>query len=99
MKLVFSRQALADLDEIATYYSVNASPAVAAAIEHRFRSVIDRICKAPEAAPRVSGRDTVRVVTVLRYPFRIFYRVRGDTVDILHIRHTSRAPFSPPEIN
>jgi plasmid stabilization system protein ParE len=33
MKVVFSRQALTDLDEIATYYSTHASPTIAAAVE------------------------------------------------------------------
>jgi toxin ParE1/3/4 len=94
MKPVYSRQALADLEGIASYYSTNASPAIAASIERRFREVIDRICRLPDAAPRVSQRSQVRVVTVVRYPFRIFYRVRGSVVDILHIRHTSRFPIT-----
>ncbi|ERF84116.1 type II toxin-antitoxin system RelE/ParE family toxin [Bradyrhizobium viridifuturi] len=99
MKVVFSRQALTDLDEIATHYSTHASPAIAAAAERRFRDVIDRVCRAPEAAPRISQRSTVRAITVLRYPFRIFYRVRSDTIDILHIRHASRTPFSPADLD
>ena len=94
MKLVYSRRALADLDEIATYYSASASPAIAQSIERRLGDVIDRICRVPEAAPRVSQRSQVRVVAVVRYPFRIFYRLRDDTVDILHIRHTSRRPLA-----
>ncbi len=93
MRLVYSRQALADIDEIATYYATNASSAIAASIERRLGDVIDRICRLPEAAPRVSQRSQVRVVAVVRYPFRIFYRVRDDTIDILHIRHTSRRPL------
>jgi plasmid stabilization system protein ParE len=93
MKLVYSRRALADIDEIATYYSASASPAIAQSIERRLGDVIDRICRVPEAAPRVSQRSRIRVVAVVRYPFRIFYRVRDDTVDILHIRHTSRRPL------
>ena len=28
------------------------------------------------------------------YPFRIFYRVRGDVIHIVHIRHTSRRPVA-----
>jgi toxin ParE1/3/4 len=92
MKLVYSRRALADLDEIATYYAASASPAIAESIERRLHNVIDRICGAPKSAPRVSQRSQVRVAAVVRYPFRIFYRLRGDTVDILHIRHTSRRP-------
>jgi plasmid stabilization system protein ParE len=93
VKLVYSRQAIADLESIAAYYTTNASPAVADAIKRRLKDVIDRICQSPEAAPRVAQRSGVRVAAVIRYPFRIFYRLRGDTVDILHIRHTSRRPF------
>ena len=92
MKLVYSRRALADLDLIKTYYAANASPAIAEAIGRRVENIIDRICRVPEAAPRVSQRSQVRVVAVVRYPFRIFYRVRDDAIDILHIRHTSRRP-------
>jgi plasmid stabilization system protein ParE len=92
MRLVYSRRALADLEEIASYYAVNASPTIAQSIERRFVSVIERVCRMPDAAPRVSQRSQVRAVAVVRYPFRIFYRVRGDTIDILHIRHTSRRP-------
>jgi toxin ParE1/3/4 len=94
MKLVYSRRALADIDGIAIYYAANASPAIAESIERRLSDVIDRICRVPEAAPRVSQRSQVRVAAVVRYPFRIFYRVREDTIDILHIRHTSRDPFT-----
>lgn len=54
MKAIYSRRALADLEEIANYYSANASPAMAESIERRFREVIDRICRLPDAAPRVS---------------------------------------------
>jgi toxin ParE1/3/4 len=95
MKLVYSRRALADIDGIANYYAANASPAIAESIERRLSDVIDRICRVPEAAPRVSQRFQVRVAAVVRYPFRIFYRVRDDTIDILHIRHTSRRPPAP----
>jgi toxin ParE1/3/4 len=97
MKLVYSRRALADLNAIAAYYVAGANPAIAEAIERRLVDVIDRICRAPEAAPRVSQRSHVRVVAVVRYPFRIFYRARGETIDILHIRHTSRRPLSGGE--
>jgi toxin ParE1/3/4 len=92
MKLVYSRRALTDLDQIKIYYAANASRAIADAIGRRLENVIDRICRVPEAAPRVSQRSRVRVAAVVRYPFQIFYRVRADAIDILHIRHTSRRP-------
>ena len=93
MRLVYSRRALADLDEIATYYTANASPEIAYSIGRRLEEVIDRISRNPQAAPSVSQRSQVRAAAVVRYPFRIFYRVRKDTIDILHIRHTSRRPL------
>jgi toxin ParE1/3/4 len=93
MKLVYSRRALSDLNSIAAYYASSASPEIAGSIERRLTEIIDRICRSPEAAPRVSQRSQVRAVSVVRYPFWIFYRMRNDTVDILHIRHTSRRPL------
>jgi toxin ParE1/3/4 len=92
MKLVYSRRALADLEEIATYYTDYASPAIAETIGRGIESAIARIGHFPKAAPKVSQRSKVRAATVLRYPFRIFYRVQEDTINILHVRHTSRRP-------
>jgi plasmid stabilization system protein ParE len=83
MKLVYSSPAFADLDRILVWYSANASPAIAESIEQRLDDVIDRICRAPETAPRLSRRSQVRVVALVRYPFRIFYRMNKDAVDIL----------------
>jgi toxin ParE1/3/4 len=36
----------------------------------------------------------VRVMFVVRYPYKIFYRVRDEVVEILHIRHTSRRAWT-----
>jgi toxin ParE1/3/4 len=94
MKVAYSRRALTDLEAIATYYSAAASPAIAQSIEQRFVEVIERIRQSPESAPRVTQRFQVRVVIVVRYPFRIFYRVRAATIDMLHVRHTSRRPVN-----
>jgi plasmid stabilization system protein ParE len=43
MKLVYSRRALTDLNEIAAYYNASASPAIAESIATRLETVIDRI--------------------------------------------------------
>ncbi|WP_082641423.1 type II toxin-antitoxin system RelE/ParE family toxin [Bradyrhizobium yuanmingense] len=94
MKVVWSREALADLEDIATYYASNASPAIADAIGRRLADVIERVRRAPFSSPRVTQRSQVRVATVVRYPFRIFYRVTGEFVHIVHIRHASRRPLA-----
>jgi plasmid stabilization system protein ParE len=32
-----------------------------------------------------------------RYPYKIFYRVRAGTVEILHIHHAAREPWGEQE--
>jgi toxin ParE1/3/4 len=49
MKLIYSRQALADIESIAAYHSENASPTVAESIERRFLAVIERIRDNPDS--------------------------------------------------
>jgi plasmid stabilization system protein ParE len=64
MKLVYSLRALADLEQIAIYYSANASPAIAEAIGHRLENVIDRICRGP-MLPHASRNAPVSVSSPL----------------------------------
>jgi plasmid stabilization system protein ParE len=96
MTPVYSRRALADLQTIGAYFATVAGPPIAQAIEQRLTEVIDRICLAPLAAPLLAQRSNLRVVPVISYPFRIFYRVRRNSVEIVHIRHTSRRPIAAP---
>jgi toxin ParE1/3/4 len=92
MRVVYSKRALADLEQIANYYVAHASHTISESIRHQLLSVIGRIARNPDSAPRVSQRTQVRAATIIRYPFRIFYRVNDERIDILHIRHTSRRP-------
>ncbi|MFT0876741.1 type II toxin-antitoxin system RelE/ParE family toxin [Rhodopseudomonas sp. G2_2311] len=93
MKVVYSRQALADIDQISAYYGEHASPRVARSIGARIENVIARIASAPASAPKVTQRPDIRSAAVVRYPFRVFYRVQESKIEILHIRHTARAPM------
>jgi toxin ParE1/3/4 len=65
MNIVWTREALADLADIATYYATNASPVIAEAVGRRFVDVVERVRGAPFSAPRVAGRSEVRVVAVV----------------------------------
>jgi len=93
MTVIYAPRAVRDLEQIGAYYRATANPRIAAAIAERIERVINRLPRHPEAAPRVARRPDVRAVLVLRYPYKIFYRVRGDTVEILHIRHTAQRPW------
>jgi toxin ParE1/3/4 len=87
MNVEYSNRAVADLHE-ASAESLAFGEAVAAALEMRIRNTIARVSEHPEAAQRVD------VVPLIRYPYKIFYRVLDDHVRILRIRHTSRGPWS-----
>jgi toxin ParE1/3/4 len=97
MRVVYSPRATRDLEKIAAYYRTTAGPRIAAAIAERIEYLVDRLGHLPESAPRVVDRSGVRVVLVLRYPYKIFYRLRRDAVEILHIRHTARRPWREVE--
>ena len=89
MKVIFTSAALADLDDILAYTAAN-YPALLEPVELRIHAIVQRIGRWPESARRVEDRPDVRVVPVLRYPFKIFYHVVSDRIEILHIRHASR---------
>jgi len=93
MKVVYTDAALADLDEILDYISSH-YPTVYASFERRLRTIEARIGAWPESAPEVVERPGVRVVPLIRYPYKIFYRIENDIVEILYIHHSARrAPW------
>jgi toxin ParE1/3/4 len=92
MKVVYTDEALNDLAAIADWLMVH-YPTVAPAVEQRIRRVVAHIARWPASARRASGRPEVRVVPLGRYPYKIFYRVAADTVEILHIHHSARRPW------
>jgi len=92
MKVVYTDEALNDLAAIADWLMVH-YPTVAPVVEQRIRRVIAHIARWPKSTRRASGRPGVRVVPLGRYPYKIFYRVAADTVEILHIHHSARRPW------
>ena len=38
----------------------------------------------------------IRVIRARRYPYNVYYRIRDNAVELVHIRHTSRRPWLPP---
>ena len=89
MKVVFTDRALADLDEILEYIRT-AYPTAFTGFEARMGAIIRRIGQWPESAAQVADRPGVWVVPLLRYPYKIFYRVTPSAVEILYIHHAAR---------
>jgi plasmid stabilization system protein ParE len=93
MRVEYSKRSLSDLSKIADYCATLDNPAVGERLAARIREVVARIARVPQSGRSVVQRPGVRVAPLLRYPYLIFYAVRGDTVRILHIRHTSQRPW------
>jgi toxin ParE1/3/4 len=93
MKVEYAPRAAADLVQIGEQSRRVYGDVVAAALEARIRATIARIADMPDSAQQVAERPGVRVIPLIRYPFKIFYTVVGETVEILHIRHASRRPW------
>ena len=89
MKLVFTDEALRDLDDLLAFVSLH-YPAVLPALKRRLRAVLERIALHPESAQQVLARPGVRMAPLIRYPYKIFYRINGGVVEILHIHHVAR---------
>jgi plasmid stabilization system protein ParE len=93
MRVEYSKRAIADLRQIAAYYTRPGNPAVAARIAAGIEEVVARIAVAPLSGRPVIQRPGVRVSLLLSYRYKIFYRAIRDTIRIIHIRHTSRRPY------
>ena len=89
MKVRYTDAALQDLDEALAYIARN-YPTVVSAFEARLNVALRRIGRWPESAEAVKQRTGVRVVPLRRYPYRIFYQITSDSVEILHIHHSAR---------
>jgi toxin ParE1/3/4 len=94
MKAEYSNRAVADLRKISADSRRAFGDRVAEALEARIRAVVEHISRQPWIAPEVEQRPGLHVAPLVRYPFKIFYRVFEDRVRIQHIRHTSRRPWT-----
>ncbi len=93
MKVIYTVEARDNLDGILAFIA-STYPAKSAAFEKRLRTVVMRIGAWPESAEEVAGRPGVRVVPLIRHPYKIFYRTTSEAVEILYIHHAARrAPW------
>jgi plasmid stabilization system protein ParE len=89
MTLRFTEAALRDLDEIFRFLAVN-HPDAYEAFGRRLRRSLARIERWPKSAQAVAQREGVRVVPLIRYPYKVFFREMPDGVEVLHVHHAAR---------
>ena len=73
MRVEFSRRAVGDLLKVSAYSRRVFGDRVAARLEAHIRKMVEQIADAPESAPRVVERPSVRMIPLVRYPYKIFY--------------------------
>lgn len=89
MRLVYTEAASADLDQIlidlATDY-----PAAYEGFVHRLRMVEEQITMWPRSGAIADRADDLRVVPMVRYPFKLFYMIARDRIEVVHLYHAAR---------
>jgi toxin ParE1/3/4 len=90
MRVEYSRRSIADLLKVA---ADSQRFGTADIVEKRIRQAIARIADFPKSGTPIEQRPGRHVVSLVRYPYKIFYRVFEDHALILHIRNTSREPW------
>jgi plasmid stabilization system protein ParE len=92
MKVHYRSRALFDLDQIFLYIDKR-SPSGARHVIDAIYDAIAQIAEYPLSAEQTSDPD-IRVKIVRKYPYKIFYEVGVDQVDIMHVRHGARRPWA-----
>jgi plasmid stabilization system protein ParE len=90
MRIRYTPRARFDLEIIFRYLDQR-SPAGATSVKRTIHRRIGLLADMPFIAPAVD-EPSVHELTIIRYPYKVYYRVEGEDVWILHVRHTSRRP-------
>lgn len=90
MNVVLHPAAEQDLLDAATFYEREGSPALAARFVAEFKRIGALLACQPEiGSPRSRGR---RGLAMTVFPYTLIYRVDGDLLKILVVKHDSRRP-------
>jgi addiction module RelE/StbE family toxin len=86
----YSRRAIRDLEAIADYIR-DRSPGAAERVRRRVEGLIGGLADFPyQGTP--TDEPGIRRLVATPFPYLIFYRIKGEAVVILHIRHGRRRP-------
>jgi toxin ParE1/3/4 len=92
MTVRYTARARADLRDIFDYIS-NDDPDAARRVRRAIFDAIQLIAARPSIGIQNVKDAGMRSKLVLRYPYRVHYRVDGVDVWIVHVRHTARRPW------
>jgi len=90
MRLVLHPKVHSDIDSIMAYYEEVATQALANEFYTELRHFILQSAARPESFAIREG--DIRRVNLYRFPYHFLFRIVGDAVRILVVRHHSRHP-------
>lgn len=90
MKVRYTPRARDDLQAI-YFYLDQVSPSGAKSVKQTLERRIRLLGDIPFIAP-ATDEPGVYELSIVRYRYKVYYRVENDEVRIVHIRHTSRRP-------
>jgi toxin ParE1/3/4 len=93
MRVRYTLQAQRDLDSIYTYLD-RRSPAAAQSVKNLIEHRISGLADFPFMAPETS-ESGIYELTIVQYPYKVYYEIEGNEVWILHIRDSRRRPWKP----
>nr|WP_232478333.1 type II toxin-antitoxin system RelE/ParE family toxin [Xanthomonas citri] len=82
--------ALADLDAIADYTAIDNAPAAAALVKRVFAHV-EQLIEHPDSGSRPQELKRSRYRQIVEPPCRVFYRVDGQRIVLVHVMRSARA--------
>jgi toxin ParE1/3/4 len=94
VRIRYTLPALADLGSILDYIAEH-SPQGAERVQTRIQTVIELLAQNPHIGVRTDDA-TIRRLTMLPYPYLVFYEVTKDEIIIHAVRHAARDPSTMP---
>ena len=90
MRLILHQEVYSDIDKIMDYYGRAGVPELADEFYGELRHFMVEAAERPESFS-IRERD-IRRVNLRRFPYHFLFRIVGDMVRILVVRHHSRHP-------
>lgn len=91
MRVRYARRAQADLDAIYSYLDARA-PVAAQSVKSTIERRIALLGEFPHIAPE-TDQPGVYELTIVRFPYLVYYEVNGEEIWIVHIRDARRRPW------
>ncbi|MBV6777913.1 MULTISPECIES: type II toxin-antitoxin system RelE/ParE family toxin [Xanthomonas] len=90
-EIIWSVPALADLDAIADDIAIDNAPAAAAALVKWVLPQVEQLIEHPDSGSRPQELKRSRYRQIVEPPCRVFYRVDGQHIVLVHVMRWERA--------